>query len=407
MSRRAGSERGAALVMTLVFAAAMAAAAVAFMQARQSDSLALRAQVQAVEAQAMLEAALQQTAALLANRSSRQTIPGSLTWSFGGAQVNVRIEAETSRIDLNAAEESLLQALPLALGVPDDQAVTFAQTILDWRDDNAERRTSGAEDRDYDLGEQGSSGAGDRPFAHAAELRYLPGVDARLWAQLAPLVTVYSGAASPNGVKASPTVRRAMAIARGLASDKESQDEAAQGGADDAPSVGEEGDGGETGLGSGGGGGTGFGDRRGAGGGGSGFGNGGGTGFGGGRGSGFDRAAAERERRQPIGGSDGEGSGASGAPGESGFARRQTGFDRGSSGLGGQDGGAAAEEAQDAGTTTEDAAGAHAVFLDVRFPNGYEAAARAVIGFGQAGESAPPFTVLDWTPMLREQSGTP
>jgi general secretion pathway protein K len=404
MSRRAG-ERGAALVMTLVFAAAMAAAAVAFTQSRQSDSLALRAQVQAVEAKAMLEAALQQTAALLANRTSRQTIPRSLTWSFGGAQVNVRIEAETSRIDLNAAEESLLQALPLALGISDDQAMAFAQTVLDWRDDNSERRTNGAEDRDYDLDEQGSSGAGDRPFANAAELRYLPGVDARLWAQVAPLVTVYSGAASPNRLKASPTVRRVMAIAQGLASAKESEDSALDASEDGQEATGDQGDG-ETGLGSGGG--TGFGN-----GGNTGFGNGGDTGlgngggFGGGRGSGFDRddAGAGMEPGRRSFGADDEGSGASGAPRGSGFARNGSGFDRDSSGLGGQDG-AAADEVQEAGTTTEDAVGAHALFLDVRFPNGYEAAARAVIAFGQAGGSAPPFTVLDWTPMLREQSGT-
>jgi hypothetical protein len=194
-----------------------------------------------------------------------------------------------------------------------------------------------------------------------------------------------------------------MAIARGLASDKENEEDAVQGAADDAQAEGDQGDG-ETGLGSGSGGGTGFGDRSG----GTEFGNGGNTGFGSGRASGFDRGAAERERRQPIG-ADGEGFGASGAPRESGFARDRSGsgFDRDSSGLGGQDGAAAAEEAQDAGTATEEAAGAHAVFLDVRFPNGYEAAARAVIGFGQAGGSAPPFTELDWTPMLREQSGTP
>ena len=49
----------------------MAAAAVAFLAGRQTDALALRGQLQAVEAQAMLEAALQETVAVLDNRESR------------------------------------------------------------------------------------------------------------------------------------------------------------------------------------------------------------------------------------------------------------------------------------------------------------------------------------------------
>ena len=71
-------ERGAALVVTLIFAAAMAAAAVAFIAGRQTDALALRGQLQGVEAQAMLEAALQQTVTVLNNRESRQRVPSQI-----------------------------------------------------------------------------------------------------------------------------------------------------------------------------------------------------------------------------------------------------------------------------------------------------------------------------------------
>lgn len=329
-------ERGAALVVTLVFAAAMAAAAVTFLEARRNDQLAFYAQTQAVEAEAMLDAALQQTAALIANRSERQIIPGKLSWTFGDAQVEVLIESEAGKIDLNTAEETLLQGLPLALGLDDDRAAAFAQTIIDWRDENSEKSNQGAEDRDYDRDEHGSSGAGDRPFAHPAELRYLPAVDRAVWTRLAPLVTIYSGNAGPDQTKAPEPVRRAMAIARGLA--PASEDEA------EPTSDGEGSSGTES---------------------------------------------PDQQAARPLGSTEGRDLG-----------QRQPGLSEPDAVEGDGDAG---EE----GTETSEAAGVHAVFLDVRFPNGYEAAARAVIGLGGGTQDARPFTVLDWTPILREQSRMP
>ena len=98
-------ERGMALVVVLIFTTAMAAAAVAFLAGRQSDALSLRGQLQAIEAQAMLDAALQQTAAVLVNRTERQMIPPVLRWQFGNVAVAVRLESEFGKVDLNKADE--------------------------------------------------------------------------------------------------------------------------------------------------------------------------------------------------------------------------------------------------------------------------------------------------------------
>ena len=50
-------ERGAALVLVLVFTTAMAAAAVAFIAGRHSDALTLRGQLQSVEAASSMASA--------------------------------------------------------------------------------------------------------------------------------------------------------------------------------------------------------------------------------------------------------------------------------------------------------------------------------------------------------------
>ena len=172
--------------ITLIFVTAMAAAAVAFLAGRRTDALTLRGQLQAVEAQAMLDAALQQTVVLLANRQPRQVVPPQLSWRFGEVAVQVRFEQETGKIDLNAAENRMLRALPLALGLDEDRAAALADAIQDWRDENQLKLELGAEDRDYRGAAPAAGGAADRPFANPAELLYLPSVDPAVWALLQP-----------------------------------------------------------------------------------------------------------------------------------------------------------------------------------------------------------------------------
>ena len=338
-------ERGAALVITLVFVTAMAAAAVAFLAGRRTDALTLRGQLQAIEAQAMLESALQQTVTLLANREPRQTVPPQLSWQFGEVAVRVRFERESGKIDLNAATDQMLRALPLALGLDEDSAATFADVIQDWRDENQLKLESGAEDRDYASGGAAAGGAADRPFAKPAELRYLPVVDPAVWSMVEPYVTVYSGAAEPSVRYAAGPVRQAVRIARSLEPDDPQQeatgDTTEADGADGRAAAGQ---------------------------------------------AGLGRTEAAPE------------SGAFGGRGEAGA---REGLSRARDSRGGSLGADAAEEANGSSAGGEDETGPQSVLLDVRFPNGYEAAAKAVIALANGGAGGPPFIVLDWTPILR------
>ena len=340
-------ERGAALVITLIFVTAMAAAAVAFLAGRRTDALTLRGQLQAVEAQAMLDAALQQTIVLLANRKPRQTVPPQLGWRFGDVEVLVRFERETGKIDLNAADDRMLRALPLALGVDETRAAALADAVQDWRDDNQLKLELGAEDRDYRGGASASSGAADRPFASPAELRYLPGLDPVTWAMLQPYLTIYSGASAPEPQYAAGPVRQAIEIARGLPEDEPA------GGLDPA-----EGD--------------------------------------------ADESADEAGAADSFGTEDGARAGRSGRPGGT-LSRRDQRSRRdrrlGSGSPGEDDTAESGPTRGAAGGADED--GVRTVLLDVQFPNGYEAAAKAVISLAGDGAQGPPFIVLDWAPMLR------
>ena len=219
---------------------------------------------------------------------------------------------------------------------------------MDWRDDNQLKRASGAEDRDYRSGWSGTSGAADRPFASPAELRYLPAVDGAIWALLAPLVTVYSGEAEPDARQAPEPVVRALQIARGLAKSKASDDESK---AEDGTQSKRDGSPGEATAGR----------------------------LQGGAAQASTLSSLERteQRTGSAMGSD---------------RSQQTEADAGdtnSRGAGGEG--------------AEDTSRPRTVWLDVRFPNGYEAAAKAVIALNANGAGEQPFTVLSWAPILRER----
>jgi general secretion pathway protein K len=339
--RVSSRERGAALVLVLVFTTAMAAAAVAFIAGRHSDALTLRGQLQSVEAEAMLDAALRQTMALLANRRPNQIVPDRLSWMFGSVAVQVQLERERGKVDLNQAPDTMLRALPLALGADEDRATVFADAVQDWRDDNHLKLAHGAEDGDYRGGSGPSSGAADRPFANPAELLYLHGMDRGAWSLLQPYVTVYSGAAQPDARAAPPIIRRAIELARELDRKAPKPDTQRDGNSDATGGSASTRDEGAVGN---------------------------------------DGSALARQAESA--------SQSGGLSGSANTDRRAQDEPR-SGAASGTGNGAATEE------------GARTVLLDVKFPNGYEAAAKAVIAQAAGGSEGPPFTVLSWTPVLR------
>jgi general secretion pathway protein K len=334
-------ERGAALVVTLIFATAMAAGAVAFLNGRRTDALTLRGQLQAVEAQAMLDAALQQTFVLLANKTPRQVVPDRLSWRFGDVAVRVRLEQEAGKVDLNRGQDRILRALALAVGLDEERAGALADAIQDWRDDNQVKLKLGAEDQDYRGEAAGITGAADRPFADPAELRYVAGMDRAAWALLQPFVTVYSGAADPDVREAAGPVRDAVEIARGLEQEEPEESDTGSTASD-----------------------SGRGDE----------------------GSEASDASRSGVVERPSASTADFGT----------QLRRESGGDgrdqaaAATSGAGPDEIGAAAGNGDD---------GSRTVLLEVRFPNGYQAAAKAVIASSRSREDGPPFMVLSWTPV--------
>lgn len=129
--------------------------------------------------------------------------------TFDGAKVEVEIEDESGKIDLNAADEVLLLQFLLALGVEEPRARSLVDAIMDWRDPDDLVRANGAEDREYE-----AAGLAYKPtnfgFQTLGEVQQVLGMDYALFEKMEPHATVFSRNARPNPAYAAPLVLQAM-----------------------------------------------------------------------------------------------------------------------------------------------------------------------------------------------------
>jgi general secretion pathway protein K len=137
---------------------------------------------------------------------------------FESDDVEISIQDESGRVDLNAAEPATLKRLLVAAGVPVAQAETLGDNIVLWRtpaDDDtsaAGEKLPGAVASDY--AEAGLDyGPRRGPFQSVEELNLVLGMTPLLYARLAPALTVYSRAANVNLSVAPPLVQEALTTA--------------------------------------------------------------------------------------------------------------------------------------------------------------------------------------------------
>lgn len=129
--------------------------------------------------------------------------------NFANAKVRIRLLSETGKIDLNAADQALLQSLISHAPIEEDQQTGLVNAILDWRDEDDLVREDGAEKKEYkDAGL--SYQPRNKPFQSIEELQLVLGMNERIYDWLQDIVTVYSGEPTVNLQLASPKVLQVM-----------------------------------------------------------------------------------------------------------------------------------------------------------------------------------------------------
>jgi len=98
---------------------------------------------------------------------------------------------EDRKININTADPGILKNLVGYIGqFPEEIAQGIANAIVDWRDEDSDRREGGAEDYEY-RSLSPSYEAKDAPFENLEELLFVRGVSPDLYQALVPYVTIY------------------------------------------------------------------------------------------------------------------------------------------------------------------------------------------------------------------------
>ena len=208
-------QRGAALLLVMWLVALLASLIGAFALTARIERLQERVLSRGAVAGEAARAGLEWSLVQIDNPDARQRwIPDGRTyhWHYDGIPVDVQIQDEQGKVDINAADPQLLTALFQALGVEHDAATRVASAIVDWRDaDSLTQPQGGAEDPEYASAGL-PYGAKDAPFETVAEVEQVLGMTPALYAKVAPYLTVFTGNGTPDTAYAAGPVLTAMGL---------------------------------------------------------------------------------------------------------------------------------------------------------------------------------------------------
>lgn len=187
-------QRGIALILVLWLTTLLTVMAAAFTLSARRETQLLRGTRLNAQGAALCEGAMHYAMGRLGagNPLLRWRADGSVyELIYGGGRVRVQLLDEAAKVDLNAAQEKMLQGLLLAAGLEQEAAARMADVIMDWRDADEVRRFQGAEAEDYRLTSR-NFGPRNKPFYAIEELQTVLGMTPTLYQRLAPWITVHS-----------------------------------------------------------------------------------------------------------------------------------------------------------------------------------------------------------------------
>jgi general secretion pathway protein K len=210
-------QKGLALVLVLWMLSLMTIMAASFALNMRREVSILAGIKNNAQALALAEAGVAMAQLMLLNpeQSQRWRTDGSVyqidytTTAQTGASVRIQMQSETGKIDVNHADQILLQAMMSHAPVDVERQTKIVNAIQDWRDEDDLIRIDGAENKEYQ-----DAGLRYRPrnqaFQSIEELQLVLGMDEQIFNWMEPLVTIYSGQAQVNLAQASDNVLRVL-----------------------------------------------------------------------------------------------------------------------------------------------------------------------------------------------------
>ncbi|MDE0283572.1 MAG: type II secretion system protein GspK [Gammaproteobacteria bacterium] len=209
--RRYDEQRGVVLVLVLWLLALLSLMAGAHSYALRTETWLTIHALDRARARAAAEAGVWLAVADLLSPPSAQRWPHDGTpieVNFAAGTIGLRIQDEAGLIDINSADDALLQGLLSNAAQPGQDVVSLFDALLDWRDPDPDRRGGGgAEDGDYLHAPYESK---DGPFNSIEELRRVAGMSDELYRNIRDAVTIHSMQAGINPALAPRAVLEAI-----------------------------------------------------------------------------------------------------------------------------------------------------------------------------------------------------
>jgi general secretion pathway protein K len=206
MSRR--RQRGVALLVVMWACTLLAILLGGYAMQARTEALAARYQLAQAQARAAAEAGVMRAiyemqARRLGGQQSNATAAGTAwigdgrpyLFQFDKAKLQVSVNDEDGKVDLNHADPLVLQGLFIAAGVDVGAAHALAANIVEWRSPPDLEDLAASRQRYVDAGLD--YGPRNGMFASLEELQAVPGMTTALYDKVAPAITLWSDHASP------------------------------------------------------------------------------------------------------------------------------------------------------------------------------------------------------------------
>jgi len=188
------AQRGFALVAALWAAMMLALIAASIMTTTRTEARIGRSRASAAQGAAIADAGINATIYRLLAHDPADHPPLDGTpfgLAFEGRIIELRVQDEAGKVDLNFAPAAVLSELLAAAGLDPDAARLETDRIIDWREHGELRRLNGAKREDYRRNGYAYAPR-DAAFLSTDELRLVMGITPDLYARLQPAITVLS-----------------------------------------------------------------------------------------------------------------------------------------------------------------------------------------------------------------------
>lgn len=188
------SQQGIALIVVLWMLVLLTIMAAAYSTTMRTETRLTAQQLHASQSRALAEAGIWLAVNDLLKPELNKVWPvngASNEIEFKGGTIELIIQDQAGKIDLNTAHHELLQGLFESVDVEEPLRMEIIDALLDWRDRDDLRRLNGAEDPDYQQAGYDHE-AKDGPFNSIDELRLVMGMTEEIYQKIYPALTIHS-----------------------------------------------------------------------------------------------------------------------------------------------------------------------------------------------------------------------